>query len=200
MSNMRLQMQMSLSKVYWRNAWPLLYLPVPCFLPLLDNRLTFLFRVESIKLVFQHHQSACWILSLYLLTWKKKSPLPSESAVISMLCRTHKSRYTKFNTSAKHMSSNQSDGGLKQTVWWTWKLHWKNTDSPFASGKTAWNFRADFLGSLCRGFCLFWISLQKNNIFIYVFYSHLCENEKCKAVHKKQLNAARRKSVSALRQ
>lgn len=75
MSNMRLQMQVSLSKVCWRNAWPLLYLPVPCFLPVLDNRLTFLFRAESIKLVFQHHQSACWILSLYLLTWKKKIPI-----------------------------------------------------------------------------------------------------------------------------
>lgn len=117
-----------------------------------------------------------------------------------MLCRTHRSRYTKFNTSAKHMSSNQSDGGLEQTVWWAWKLRWKNTDSPFASWKTARNFRADFLGCLCRGFCLFWISLQKNNMFIYAFYSHLCKNEKCKAVHKKQLNAARRKSVSALRQ
>lgn len=160
---MRLQMQVSPSKVYWRYAWPLLYLLVPCFLPLLDNRLTFLFRAESIKLVFQHHQSACWILSLYLLTWKKiKSPLPSESTIISMLCRTHRSRYTKFNTSAKHMSSNQSDEGLEQTVWQTWKLRWKNTDSP-ASGK----FRADFLGGLCRGFCLFWISLQKNKMFMH---------------------------------
>lgn len=38
---------------------------------------------------------------------KKKSPLPSESAVISMLCRTHRSRHTKLNTSAKHTRSNQ---------------------------------------------------------------------------------------------
>lgn len=75
MSNMRLQTQVSLSEVYWRNAWPLLYLPVLCFLPLLDNRLTFLFRVETVKLVFQHQQSVCWILSLYLLTWKKKIPI-----------------------------------------------------------------------------------------------------------------------------
>lgn len=53
-----------------------------------------------------------------------------------------------------------------------------------------------FLGGLCRSFCLFWILLQKNNMFIYVSYNHLCKNEKCKAVHKKQLNAARCKSVS----
>lgn len=63
------------SKVYWRNAWPLLYLPIPCFLLLSDNRLTFLFRFETVKLVFQHHQPVCWILSLYLVTWKKKIPV-----------------------------------------------------------------------------------------------------------------------------
>lgn len=62
---------MSLSNVYWRKAWTLLCLTVPYFLTLLDNSLTFLLRAESMKLVFQHHQSACWILSLYLLTWKK---------------------------------------------------------------------------------------------------------------------------------
>lgn len=67
-------MKVSLPKVCWRNAWPLLYLPILCFLLLSDNRLTFLFRSETVKLVFQHHQPVCWILSLYLLTWKKKNP------------------------------------------------------------------------------------------------------------------------------
>lgn len=134
---------------------------------------------------------------------EEKSPLPSESAVISMLCRTHRSGYTEFNTSAKQMSSNQRDEGLEQTVWWTWKLCWKNTDSPSASGRTAQNFRADFLGGLCRGFYLFWISLWKNDTFIYVLYSHLCKYNKHKAAHththtnnkKKQLNAGHLKNV-----